>query len=276
MSKGLINKHQHGFISKHSTITNLLECTHDWSLAFHGKLPVDAIYIDFSKVFDNVVHCKLIHKLQTFGINGLLLKWITAFLHGRSQCVVVENRYFSWSKVISGVPQGSVIGPMLLILFINDNSNITVNVISTKLYADDLKLYTSLTSTDDSNNLQDVLSNLLVWSKDWQLAVNASEAHVLHLHKNNPLMEYYFDGKRIESCDLVNDIGVDIDPVLHFDKHIDRIVAKAYSRIGLLLRRFVSRNLRVFRQAYNIGKPLCRTNNFKNDFFNRRVSAWNS
>ena len=90
-------------------------------------------------------------------------------------------------------------------------------VFFTKLYADDLKLYTSLISTDDSNNFQDVLSSLLVWSKDWQLEVNASKSRVLHLHKNNPLMEYYFDGKRIESCELVNDIGVDIDQVLHFD-----------------------------------------------------------
>ena len=142
MSKGLINKHQHGFISKHPTITNLLECTHDWSLAFHGKLPVAVIYIDFSKAFDSVVHSKLIYKLQTFGINGLLLKLSTVFLHGRSQCVVVENRYSSWSKVISGVPQGSLLGPMLFILFINDISNITVNGVFTKLYADDLKLYT--------------------------------------------------------------------------------------------------------------------------------------
>jgi hypothetical protein len=250
VSKGLINKHQHGFISKHSTITNLLECTHDWSLSFHSKLPVDVIYIDFSKAFDSVVHSKLLYKLRTIGINGLLLKWITAFLQGRSQCVVVENRYSSWSKVISGVPQGSVLGPLLFILFINDISNITVNGVFTKLYADDLKLYTTLISTDDSNNLQIVLSNLLVWSKDWQLEVNVSKSHVLHLHKNNPLMEYYFDGNLIESRDLVTDIGVDIDPVLHFDKHIDRIVAKAYSRIGLLFRGFVSRNLHVFRQAY--------------------------
>ena len=95
MSKGLKNKHQHGFISKHSTITNLLECTHDWSLAFHGKLPVDVIHIDSNKAFDSVVHSKLIHKLQTFGINCLRLKWITAFIHGRSQCVVVENRFSS-------------------------------------------------------------------------------------------------------------------------------------------------------------------------------------
>jgi len=83
---------------------------------------------------------------------------------------------------------------MLFIFFINDSSDITVNGVPTKLYADDLKLYTSLLSTDDSHDVQDVLCNLLVWSKDWQLAVNVSKSHVLHLHKNNPLMDYYFDG----------------------------------------------------------------------------------
>ena len=250
VSKGLINKHQHGFISKHSTTTNLLECTHDWSLAFHGKLLVDVIYIDFSKAFDSVVHYELIYKLRTFGIKGLILKWITAFLHCRSQCVVVENRYSSWSKVISGVPQGSVLGPMLFILFINDIANITIDGVFTKLCADDLKLYTSLISTDDSSNLQDELSNLLVRSKDWQSEVNVSKCHVLHLHKHNPLMDYNFDGNLMESCGLVNDIGVDVDLMLHFDKHIDRIFAKTSSRIGLLFRGFVSRNLHVFRQAY--------------------------
>jgi len=96
LSKGLINKQQHGFISKHSTVTNLLENTYDWSLSFHGKQPVDVIYVDFSRAFDSVVHPKLIHKLRGFGINGLLLKWVEAFLYCRSQCVVVENHYSSW------------------------------------------------------------------------------------------------------------------------------------------------------------------------------------
>ena len=377
LSKGLVNKQQHGFISKHSTITNLLECTHDWSLSFHGKQPVDVIYIDFHRAFDSVIHSKLVHKLRCFGINGFLLNWLEAFLYCRSQCVVVENHFSSWSEVISGVPQGSVLGPMLFILFINDISNIAVNGVFTKLYADDLKLYTCITSTDDCQNLQNALSNLLLWSNDWQLKVNVSKCHVLHLHKNNPLMNYYFNHIRLDPCLLVNDIGVDIDSLLHFDKHVDRIVAKAYSRIGLLFRGFVSRNLNVFRQAYityirplleyasnvwsphlimqinslervqrhftkriielhdlsyqerltvlnletlehrrlssdltmyykvfhnltpwapsdyfnvfipphdlhsvhhdfNIRKPLCRTNIFANDFFNRRVSAWNS
>jgi len=97
---------------------------------------------------------------------------------------------------------------MLFILFIDDISNITVNGVLTELYAGDLKLYTSLISTDNSHNLQDVLSNLLVWPKDWQLEVNVSKSHVLHLHKNNPLMKYYFNDNLIESCDMV---GVDID-----------------------------------------------------------------
>jgi len=82
------------------------------------------------------------------------------------------------------------------------------------------------------------------------LEVNVSKSHVLHVHKNNPLTDYYFDGNLNKSCDLVNDRGVDIDLALNFDKHIDRIVAKAYSRICLLFRGLVSRNLHVFRQAY--------------------------
>jgi len=168
-----------------------------------------------------VVHSKLIHKLRCFSINGLLLKWIEAFLYCRSQCVVVENHYSSWSNVISSVPQGSVLGPMLFILFINDISNITANGVFTKLYADDLKLYTSSASLYDFHNLQVVLSNLLIRSNDWQLQVNVSKCHFLHLHKNKPLMKYYFNRIRLEPCYLINDTGVDIDSLLHFDKHID-------------------------------------------------------
>jgi len=138
---------------------------------------------------------------------------------------------------------------MLFILFINDISNITANGVFTKLYADDLKLYT-LKSFDDCHNLQVVLSNLLIWSNDWHLKVNVSKCHILHLHKNNPLVDYYFNHIRLDPCYIINDIGVDIDSLLHFDKNVDHIVAKAYFRIGLLFRRFISRNLHVFRQAY--------------------------
>jgi len=128
---------------------------------------------------------------------------------------------------------------MLFVLFNDDISNTTVNGVRSKLCVNDLKLRVPLISTDDCHNLHGVLSNLLVWSKDWQLEVNVSKSRLLHLHKNSPLTDYYFDGNLIESCDLVNDIGVDVDLTLHFDKHIDRIVAKAYSHTVLLFRGFV-------------------------------------
>ena len=91
LSKGLISRQQHAFIKHHSTVTNLLQCTHDWALAVHGGHTVDAVYIDFARAFDSVVHSKLIVKLSTFGISENLLNWIAAFLNNRFQCVVVEH-----------------------------------------------------------------------------------------------------------------------------------------------------------------------------------------
>ena len=114
---------------------------------------------------------------------------------------------------------------MLFVLFINDIFNIAVSGVLTKLYADDLKIYTSLVLTD-SSNLQDSLHNILVWSDLWPLGVNITKCHVLHMFRNNPLKAYYFDGNLIESCSVVNDIGVDIDSSLHFDKHIDRTLLR--------------------------------------------------
>jgi hypothetical protein len=100
LSKGLISKQQHAFIKKHSTITNLLECTHDWAVSVHGNNAVDAVYIDFSRAFDSVVHSKLILKLGSFGINGKLLQWLHAFLTNRFQCVVIEHCFSAWSPVL--------------------------------------------------------------------------------------------------------------------------------------------------------------------------------
>ena len=141
LSKGLVSKEQHAFIMKYSTVTNLLECMHDWAVSLHNKIPVDAIYIDFSRAFDSVVHSKLLVKLQTFGISGNLLSWICAFLSDRSQSVVVENCSSSWLSVRSGDPQGFVLGPIFFILFIDDIAEICCGTVKHALFADDLKLF---------------------------------------------------------------------------------------------------------------------------------------
>jgi hypothetical protein len=104
LGKHIISRHQHVFIIKHATTTNLLESLHDWSVALNKSNSVDIIYIDFRRAFYSIVFTKLLYKLQTYGVGGNLLVWISAFVTGRSQCVVVDNVHSSYVDVISGVP----------------------------------------------------------------------------------------------------------------------------------------------------------------------------
>jgi hypothetical protein len=128
-----ITKHQHAFLKNRSTATNLLECTEDWMVALTCHHCVNVIYIDFSRAFDSVVFTKLIAKLEHYGITGRLLTWISAFLHNRTQCVVLENCFSTVTDVKSGVVQGSVLGPILFLIFINDVTSVCSNDVKIKL-----------------------------------------------------------------------------------------------------------------------------------------------
>ena len=250
-SKNLITSQQHAFIKCHSTVTNLLECTHDWSVAVHGGHAVDVIYIDFSRAFDSVVHSKLIYKLSNLGVSGNLLQWIEAFLTDRCQCVVVEHCFSSWTPVVSGVPQGSVLGPILFILFINDIGSIcNGSTVSHKLFADDLKLYSKIITNCDRIHFQAVLNHLQQWCIDWQLHINSSKCNIIHLGHNNTKPIYFLNGSPINAPETVTDLGVDVDPTLKFDHHINKIINKAYSRIGILFKGFASREVQLLKQAY--------------------------
>jgi len=154
--KGLISRQQHALIKKHSTVTNLLQCTHDW--AVHGGMhSVDAVYIGFARAFDSVVHSKLIFKLRTFGISENLLNWIAAFLNERFQCVVIEHCNSEWLPVLSGIPKGTVLGPVLFILFIDDIGVICSGSVTHKLFSDDMKLYSTIDTNLDKFSLQSAL-----------------------------------------------------------------------------------------------------------------------
>ena len=252
VSRGLISRKQHAFLAKRSTITNLLDSLHDWTLELKCKRRVDVVYIDFSHAFDSVVHSKLLTKLHShYGISGLLLQWIGAFLTGRSQCVVVEHAFSAWSPVISGVPQGSVLGPILFILFIDDVSSVCYGNVVHQVYADDVKLYSTLHSNSNEDSLQTSLHRLEAWCVEWQLNVNVSKCHVLHLGCNvNCNTSYTFAGHVILPEFKVRDLGVTIDSHLKFDAHIDNIVGRAYGRIGALFRGFATRSIPFLRQAY--------------------------
>jgi len=249
--KGLISKHQHAFIKRHSTVTNLLECTHDWAAAVHGGNDVDVIYIDFSKAFDSVVHTKLVFKLSNYGVCGKLLQWINAFLTNRFQCAVIEHCFSEWLPVISGVPQGSVLGPILFILFVDDVMQICESSsVTLKLFADDLKLFTSIKTNLDMPALQSTLGRLQQWCADWQLTINTTKCHVLHLGKNNINPPYFLNGCQIGASQDVTDLGVDIDSCLKYNLHINKIIGKAYCRVGVVFKCFATRSVRVLRQAF--------------------------
>ena len=138
----------------------------------------DAILLDFSKAFDKVPHYRLCEKLAFYGIRGPLLNWIRSFLTNRTQCVVLNGQYSRPSNVLSGVPQGTVLGPLLFLCYIND---LTKNVISkVKLYADVL-LYSSIRTITDCQNLQDNLNRLVQWANRWQMSFNFAKCEMIRI-----------------------------------------------------------------------------------------------
>src|SRR5437867_4960454 len=172
----------------------LLKCTDDWTKNLDNKVPTDIIYLDFAKAFDTVSHNMLYFKLQKFGITGDLLKWIIAFLSNRSQRVVINGVFSSFCKVSSGVPQGSVLGPLLFLLFINDLPEFLHDNVSCVLFADDVKIYKDITSVADSEIMQSTLNEIQNWSLMWKLELSPHKCVVLHLGKNNPHFNYVLNG----------------------------------------------------------------------------------
>ena len=141
---------QHGFRQHWSCETQLLSTIHDFAKNLDERLQTDVIFLDFSKAFDKVDHTYLIHKLNFYGIRGELLSWLEDFLSDRYQSVIIEGFQSSTTKVTSGVPQSSVLAPLLFLCFINDlQENITNKI---KLYADDVMLYSTINSLNDCIN----------------------------------------------------------------------------------------------------------------------------
>ena len=187
-----LNKHkalnpcQHGFVKHKSCFTNLLVSHDKWTAALDAGLSVDTIYLDYSKAFDSVPHLHLLSKLQAYGIQGNLLKWIKNFLIGRQQKVILNGSSSKWINVTSGVPQGSVLGPLLFILYVND---ITDGVQSTlEMFADDSKLYRAIHNQHDTEILQRDLNFISNWSKLWLLDFNTTKCSIMHLGRNDKPM----------------------------------------------------------------------------------------
>ena len=182
------NPYQHGFISGKSCVTQLLEYLEDLTEALDQGEDVDIIYLDFSKAFDKLLHRKLMKKIWGYGIRGKMYKWINDFLTNRSQKVVVEDQASSSKPVTSGVPQGSVLGPILFVIYINDLPEVIQCCI--RLFADDSKIYRRVSRAEHIEMLQSCLNRAVTWADIWEMFFNLLKCHHLHVGKN-PIGQYY-------------------------------------------------------------------------------------
>ena len=190
----LLSNDQHGFVPRRNCVTNLLTCIEIWTRMVEDGESIDIIYTDFAKAFDSVPHQRLLEKVRNFGITGNVHNWIKSFLSARKQRVCVEAELSSWACVKSGIPQGSVLGPTLFVIFINDMSNIVRSVCVCLLFADDAMIFRSIKTSSDNNILQEDLDAVINWSTRWQLPFNETKFKSLHIGKKNHCQTYKMNG----------------------------------------------------------------------------------
>jgi hypothetical protein len=246
----LINQSQHGFMPGKSCATNLLEFFEKATRAVDGGKPVDVIFLDFAKAFDKVPRERLLAKLRAHGITGNLLTWIRNWLTGRKQRVVLNSKHSTWSEVLSGVPQGSVLGPILFLVFINDLDQAARLISILSKFADDTKLGHTVQSTEEKQALQQSLNQLCEWAEMWGMAFNVKKCKVLHLGYNNSKQVYTMHGQQLETTEEERDIGVMVSNTLKPSAQCRKAAQTAQAVLGQLARAFHFRDRHIFLRLY--------------------------
>ena len=245
----LLNNAQHGFRPLRSVVSNLLVSDALISKNVDLGHSVDIILFDMSKAFDVVSHKLLLHKLEKLGLGGILLSWIKSFLENRFQRVRIGIDLGSLLAVLSGVIQGSVLGPMLFVMFINDLVDVVVFA-KPLFYADDLKLIMPLISDTSFTDLQYDINRTILWMKTWGMTFNTNKCCVLHVGPRNPRHVYLLNGVEIPVRTECPDLGVLRDENFTYSKHADATIAKCHRLCGCLLRAFSTRNPHVLTTAF--------------------------
>ena len=242
---------QHGFREKRSCDTQLTMLFEDLARNTSVGKQTDLILLDFSKAFDKVNHSKLIWKLHQYGIRGNALSWIQAFLGNRSQTVVIEGEESGSVPVSSGVPQGSVLGPILFLVFINDLPEKLSSQV--RLFADDTAVYLTIGGLDDGTVLQNDLDKLSLWESQWDMEFNPSKCQVVRVTTARKAINtvYSLHGQILEVVTSAKYLGVDISSGLSWNSHIDRITGNANRTLGYIRRNIKSKNQKVRETAYN-------------------------
>ena len=230
----LLNSSQHGFLKARSCLTNMLCFLEEITKWIDMGSPVDIIYLDFQKAFDKVPHQRLLLKLKAHGIGDSITDWIEQWLTDRRQRVVVDGEVSNWKSVLSGVPQGSVLGPILFLIYINDlDESITSNVLK---FADDTKLFRKVNTDGDKQHLQNDLDRLVKWSEKWQMLFNFGKCKCLHTGHGNLNVNYKMGATVLGTTVKEKDLGVTISADMKVSQQCGIAASKGNQILGLIRR----------------------------------------
>ena len=232
----VISSNQSGFMPGDSTVNQLLSLYHELALAIDQQKEIRIVFLDISKAFDKVWHDGLLYKLERNGIKGNLLSWFKDYLHNRQQRVVLNGHSSSWGAITAGVPQGSVLGPLLFLIFINDLVNIVNSKI--KLFADDTCLYISVDDVAEAAaTINSDLSSVEGWAKDWAVSFNALKTDAMLISRKHHTVNHpplVFQGHQLTDVQQHKHLGIVIKSDLKWTAHISQIIIKATKQLNIM------------------------------------------
>jgi len=247
-----ISHNQHGFTHGRSCLTNLLETLEAWTRLLDEGFGIDVVFLDYRKAFDSVPHKRLLNKIRALGLGDKVTKWIEDFLTERKMRVNVGGNFSTWLEVLSGVPQGSVLGPLLFLLFVNDLPDWVQ--CSIKMFADDTKIWTKISMEEDQELLQNDLNQLIRWSQEWLLQFNPEKCKVMHIGHTLDTTYWINDqgsSHLLQETDSEKDLGVYISKDLKPSLQCATAANKAMTVLRMIKRNFTRIDCEDFRILYH-------------------------
>lgn len=235
--KNLIIENQHGFIKGRSLETNLISFLDDLYEGIECRSQIDVVYTDFKKAFDKVNHSVLLRRLAEVGVCGSLFRWAKSYILKRSQFVCINGQKSRQFFSTSGVPQGSHLGPLFFIIYLNNMSS-CFRYTQFLVYADDLKIFLRINSVEDCIRFQEDLDRLCEFCKKNFLFLNLDKCFKITFTRNRNIINFFYsiDQNQLQQVSSIRDLGVTLDSKLNFIEHIENIISSSNRMLGFVLR----------------------------------------
>ena len=251
----LIRNSQHGFRRGRSCASNLISFLERTTAAVDKGEAVDIVFLDFAKAFDKVPTKRLLKKVWAHGIRGRVYDWIKAWLEDRVQRVVLNGEASDWAAVLSGVPQGSVLGPLLFLIFINDLDEAGSAAEIIRKFADDTKVaqpirYRNGGGGSGQHKLQEALNGLVEWADQWGMSFNVLKCKVMHVGRDNTRAAYFMGGQQLDTTEEERDLGVVMSNKLKPGPQCLKAAKTGQQVLGQILRAFHARDKKIYMQLY--------------------------